>query len=228
MNLSLLLLTCAPGLAICIYIYWQDKFDKEPKALLVKSFFLGMLSTIPAVILSLIGEAFGFNPVSPVVWWALLSMIIGTGLSEEFSKYIFVRYYAYKKDAFNEPFDGITYSVMVAMGFATLENIFYVAEGGTSVAIARMFTAVPGHDADGVWIGFFLGLQKLHGSKIYGIIGITLTAISHGLYDFFALNAQKNDAYILYWLIVFGLSIYFSFKAIKIHRDASPFKNKII
>jgi protease PrsW len=87
MNLSLLLLTCAPGIAICVYIYWQDKFDKEPKSLLVKSFFLGMLSTIPAILLSMFGELFGFNPVSSVTWWALFSMIVGTGLTEEFSKY---------------------------------------------------------------------------------------------------------------------------------------------
>ncbi len=45
-------------------------------------------------------------------------------LTEEFSKYIIVRYYAQKNTAFNEPFDGIMYAVMVSMGFAATENIF--------------------------------------------------------------------------------------------------------
>jgi len=224
MNIQLLFLTCAPAISICIYIFWQDKFDKEPRSLLIKSYFLGMLSIIPALILSSIGNTFGFNPLSDITWWGLFSIIIGTGLTEEFSKYIFVRHYSYKKDAFNEPFDGITYSVMVAMGFATLENIFYVIDGGPQTAFVRMFTAIPGHAADGVWIGFFLGLQKLHDNKFYGLIGLGLTAISHGLYDFFAMNAVKNETYLIYWLVIFGLSIYLSFKAIRIHQKASPFR----
>ncbi|MBK7649981.1 MAG: PrsW family intramembrane metalloprotease [Flammeovirgaceae bacterium] len=36
----------------------------------------------------------------------------------------------YNNKHFNEPFDGIVYSVMVGMGFATFENILYVVEGG--------------------------------------------------------------------------------------------------
>ncbi len=39
--------------------------------------------------------------------------------SEEGSKFLMLRFYAYRQTAFNEPFDGIIYSVMVSMGFAT-------------------------------------------------------------------------------------------------------------
>lgn len=37
--LMLLGLAIAPGLAIAYYIFWQDKYDREPLSLIVKSFF---------------------------------------------------------------------------------------------------------------------------------------------------------------------------------------------
>ncbi len=223
MTLSTLLLAVAPGLAICIFIYWKDKFEKEPLTLLIVSFLLGMFSVVPTLILSLIGQIMGFDPESNMLWWSLISCIVGIGLVEEYCKYFFVRFYAYRKPAFNEPFDGITYSVMVAMGFATVENVMYAWNGGEGVAWLRMFTAVPAHATDGIFLGYFLGLQKMHGKKFFGLLGLGLTAVSHGLYDFFALNTQHNAMFILYWFIVFVLSIYLSFKAIRIHRNNSPF-----
>ena len=223
--MKLALLTLAPSIAICIFIYWQDKFEKEPRKLLFVSFLLGMLSTIPTLIISSIGDLFGFNAESNDVVWSLISCIIGIGLVEEYCKYFFVRFHAYKKEAFNEPFDGITYSVMVAMGFATVENILYVMDGGEEVAWIRMFTAVPSHATDGVFLGFFLGMQKIMGKSFYGLIGLGITAIAHGLYDFFAFNAANHTSFILYWFAVFILVIVLSVKAIKIHQRNSPFKS---
>jgi len=51
--MGLLTLVIAPGIAICIYIYFKDRHNKEPGKLLILSFVLGMLSTIPAIIFQL-------------------------------------------------------------------------------------------------------------------------------------------------------------------------------
>lgn len=224
MTMKLALLTLAPSIAICLFVYWQDKFEREPRRLLLSSFFLGMLSVIPTLLLSSIGDFLGFKPQSNDIIWSLISCIIGIGLVEEYCKYFFVRFHSYNKSAFNEPFDGITYSVMVAMGFATVENILYVMEGGETVAWLRMFTAVPSHATDGVFIGFFLGIQKVFGKSYYGLIGLGLTAVAHGLYDFFIMNSEHEEMFVIYWLMVFILVIYLSFKAIRIHQRNSPFK----
>ena len=101
MSINLILLTLAPALSICLFFYWQDKFEKEPKRLLLISFFLGMLSTIPAVVFSIFGELLGFNPESKITWWSLISCIFGIGLVEEYCKYFFVRFHSFKKEAFN-------------------------------------------------------------------------------------------------------------------------------
>ncbi len=69
------------------------------------------------------------------------------GFSEEFSKFLGVRLYAYNKKSFDEPLDGIVYSVMVGMGFATFENVLYVLKYaemgmGMEVGLDRMFLSV--------------------------------------------------------------------------------------
>ena len=46
---------------------------------------------------------------------------------------------------FNEPVDGLIYSMTVALGFAAFENIEYTVNGGLGVLVVRSFTAVPLH-----------------------------------------------------------------------------------
>ena len=217
----LLALSIAPGLAICIYIFWKDKFEKEPLHLLVKCFLLGILSALPAVVLSYTGEVFLKD-------FLLANVFIGIAFSEELSKFIFLKFFAYKKDAFNEPYDGITYSVMISMGFATIENILYTIEGGFSVGFLRMFSAVPAHATFAITMGYFVGLAKFNKEKsiVYLITGLLIATLLHGLYDYCLF--QKD-----YPIMTFGailslvLGIYLSKKAIQRHNHNSPFNNKI-
>jgi RsiW-degrading membrane proteinase PrsW (M82 family) len=53
------------------------------------------------------------------------------------------------------------------MGFTTVENVLYVSNGGQEVAWIRMFTAIPGHATDGVFIGFFLRMHKIMNKSLW-------------------------------------------------------------
>ena len=48
--MNLLVLAIAPGIAICLFIYFKDRHNKEPLAWLLVSFILGILSVVPAFI----------------------------------------------------------------------------------------------------------------------------------------------------------------------------------
>ncbi len=226
MTYKLLLLAIAPALAICLFIYFKDKHEKEPLKLLLISFFLGVISVIPTLILSKVGEMiFNFDAFSNSIIFSFASCFIGIGLVEEYSKFIFVRYYTYKKKDFNEPFDGIVYCVMVSMGFATLENILYVYKGGESVAWLRMFTAVPMHAVFAVFMGYFIGVQKFYNKKNFAIIGLLIASLIHGIYDFVLMYPDLNAGIkILGFLACIILGIRYSLKAMKIHQEQSPFK----
>lgn len=225
-SILLVALTIAPGIGIGMYVHWRDRFDREPRALLLKSFFLGMLAIIPPVIVQLLAEMLGFNRHENIATTAFYAFII-VALSEELSKYAVLRLYAYPKKEFNEPFDGITYSVMIAMGFATLENIFYVFDGdverGVEVALLRMITAVPAHAADAVLMGYFAGLAKFrHDGQSLLFTAIMVAVIAHGMYDFF-LFIEHLGLVAFGAFVVLAAALVLSMRAIKLHNIRSPF-----
>lgn len=220
--LALLAIAMAPGVAIGIYIYLKDHHEKEPISLLVKSFFYGIFSTFVTLLISAIISQFVTINELDLTEQAVHAFII-VALVEELSKFIFVRGILYRNKNFNEPFDGIVYAVIVSMGFATFENIFYVAEGGLSVALTRMFTAVPAHATFGVLMGYFLGKAKFeHKKSYYAFYALGTATLFHGAYDYFLFISFVPGI----WLGAIAslvLGIYLSRKAIKIHQLASPF-----
>ncbi|NCU03507.1 MAG: PrsW family intramembrane metalloprotease [Chitinophagaceae bacterium] len=235
----LLALSIAPGIAISLYIFWKDRFNREPHLNLIVCFVLGCLSIIPAIIIQLL-------TVKPVERWmgegifytAVFAYLI-VGFSEEWSKYIMLRYYAYPRKSFDEPFDGIVYSVMIGMGFATVENILYVQQHGLGTAIVRMFLSVPAHATFAILMGYFAGKAKFKPQrrKFYLFTGVFWAAFFHGTYDFFLflqgdplVNKYLSDALLFVGAVAsFALAVWFSKKAINEHRNLSKemFQNKI-
>ncbi|MEI8201900.1 MAG: PrsW family glutamic-type intramembrane protease [Bacteroidota bacterium] len=222
----LILLAIAPSIAIGLFVYLKDKYEKEPVLLMVKCFFLGVLSIIPPIIIENAFQYVGIS-ISEDVTITLVYAFLGVGLSEELSKFMMLRYGVYKKAAFNEPMDGIVYAVFISLGFATAENLLYVLNGGISVAILRMFTAVPAHGAFAILMGFYVGKAKFSfHPKLYMFLGLIVAALVHGLYDFFLF--QMNIIPLrLVSLGVLILAIFFSIRAIRIHVRNSPFRDSI-
>jgi RsiW-degrading membrane proteinase PrsW (M82 family) len=227
MELVLLALAIAPGLAICIFIYWKDKFDPEPKKYLIYSFFHGVLSAIPAVLLSMGLQNLFSSEGHETLGTTAVDAFISVAFAEELAKFSFLMI-AFRRKVFNEPFDGITYAVMVSMGFATIENILYVAQGGIGVAILRIFTAVPAHATFGVLMGYFVGLAKFKGIQTgpYLLLGLITAILFHGAYDFGLFT--ENGYFIIFGALAsLVVGIILSLKAIRIHQEGSPFRINI-
>jgi protease PrsW len=220
--LFLLAFAIAPGVCIAVYVYLKDKHEREPMGLLIKSFFYGMLSVVVTLLISLPISALIPINETDVTEQAVHAFII-VALVEEFSKFIFVRGILYRNQNFNEPFDGIVYSVMVSMGFATLENIMYVIDGGWGVGLMRMFTAVPAHASFAVLMGYYLGLAKfVHKKSHYGWYALGIATLFHGAYDYFWFISFVPGIWVgAIASLIIGVML--SKKAIKIHQDASPF-----
>ncbi|NVO02275.1 MAG: PrsW family intramembrane metalloprotease [Bacteroidetes bacterium] len=218
----LLAMATAPGFAIMMYIYFKDKYEREPFGLLMLSFWFGVFSILlPAIVETMSG----LDGSKDVIKIAIYSFAV-VGLSEETSKFMFLRIFIFKRKAFNEPLDGIVYSIMIGMGFATAENVMYVLDGGFGVGILRMLTAVPAHACFAVFMGYFVGMAKFKKHKfIYLALGLITAVVAHGFYDFFLLQ-EEYDSMKLFALVVLSISIFISIKAILSHRKASPFKDK--
>ena len=224
--MNLLLLAVAPVFAILLYIYVQDKYEKEPRGLLIRSFLLGAIVSIMIVFILYLFTGH-FIPITDKfsIWQQFIQAFIVVALSEEFSKYVIVKYYAQSKKAFNEPYDGIIYAVMVSMGFACTENIMYVLDGGYQTALVRAFTAVPAHATFGILMGFFMGKAKFSKNRfILNLIGLVLAVVFHGAYDFF-LFINFIPGISIGAFISLAVGIVLSKKAIKLHQENSNFKS---
>ena len=213
----ILLLAILPPLLLAYYIYQKDKYDKEPKSLIIKSFLFGCLGIIPAIFLELFAEGMFTN--------LFLYVFIGIALVEEGVKYFFLKKYLFNKPDFNEPMDGIVYAVMISLGFATVENIGYVFKHPgqeIQVAIMRMFTAIPLHAVCGIILGYFVGLAKFSdNSRPLLYKGLFLATLVHGLYNYFIFLGEG----FIFSIIALVVAVYYSKKAINIHQKDSKQRN---
>lgn len=222
-------LAVAPGLAICLFIFHRDAYNREPKLNLLVSFFLGVLSIVPAFFIE---TAFDGSLGSSITDQAVKAFFV-VALTEELCKFSVLRLYAYRRKSFDEPFDGIVYSVMASMGFATLENIMYVinsaqAGQGYQVALLRMFLSVPAHATFGVLMGYHVGRAKFETRKSTRLmlLGLFWAVLFHGAYDTFLFWQQSPEIepYVSDMLLFLGAVISFivalrlSWKLIGKHR----------
>lgn len=221
--LALLAIATAPGVAIGVYIYLKDKHEREPIGLLMRAFLFGAIGVFVTLLISLPINAIISINEKDLSEQAVHAFLI-VALVEEFSKFIFVRGVLFRNSNFNEPFDGIVYSVMVGMGFATVENIMLVSEGGFGVGILRMFTAVPAHAGFAVLMGYFLGKAKFeHRKGYYSWYALGVATVFHGAYDY-CLFVSYLPGIFFGAFIMLSVAIVLSRRAIHLHQLASPFK----
>ncbi len=204
----LLVLAIAPGLFFLWFFYSRDKYEKEPLRIIFLTFLLGMASIIPAIIFEMIGSV--IFPLSSSIFSILIHSFLIISLSEEFSKFL-AMIPAFRSIHFNEKMDGIVYGAAAALGFATIENLFYVLEGGFTTGILRAILTVPGHALDGVVLGYFLGLARFDRSNRSTLIitGLGLSTILHGFWDFFSLTGMIVGVIAIYLI---GWSLFFKYR----------------
>lgn len=216
----LLYIAAGPGIAIAVYLYYADKWEPEPKIMVVKAFLLGGLACFPTSYFEGVFEtAFGLEGIfegnSDISWWQRgLYAFFGVALTEELCKFLFIKGFIYDDREFSEPFDGIVYGGMVGCGFATVENLFYVFSFGQETGMFRLFTAVPGHAFEGIILGYFMGKAKFSFEPEKELArGLVLVVILHGIYDT-AVFSQAGWSFLFIFGIVF-LGIYVALRAKK-------------
>ena len=186
----LLTLAIGPALFWLLFFYRKDKYEPEPLPWIIKIFLLGALIVIPIAI----GESIAGIVVSEFVVFVIVAPII-----EEYGKYFIVTRYVYQTDEFDEPVDGIIYAIAAALGFASLENIFYVfsvplTELATlsTLVFFRAILSVPGHALFSSMWGHSLGIVKFENprnpSKII-IIGLAGAIVFHALFNYLLMDS---------------------------------------
>lgn len=211
--MELLLVALAPGLVIAMYVYLRDKYDREPFKLIAWTFVFGVIA---AVVAALTESAFPYDEKSATLLASAANATLVVAPIEEVAKFLVVWLFAYRSREFNEPFDGVVYCVMASMGFATIENVGYVMDGGMGIGIERAFISVPGHAAYGVIMGYYMGRAKFTqagNSRLLLLTGLVLATVTHGLFDFGLM--ARNGAGLLISAIAFLFAVFYALRAVR-------------
>ncbi len=189
--MPLLLLALAPAIIIMLYVYLRDKYEKEPIKLILKGIALGAISLFPVGLIENMLMAYGktFPGLQRAAW----DGFVVAGATEEAFKFLMVFILVWRNRNFNEKFDGIVYAVSVSLGFAAIENLFYVfSNNSLQVGLVRAFTAVPGHAVFGIVMGFYLGLARFSTQNRgkWLLLAFVVPWLLHGMYDFMIMSGH--------------------------------------
>lgn len=206
--MNLIIIALAPVLIIAIYIYVRDKYEREPLELLVLALIAGCLITIPVVFVEgWLGIPLSYLKGYPAAAW---NAFVVAAFTEELFKYVAFLILFWSNRNFNEKFDGIVYASFISLGFAGVENILYVTQGGAGVGLSRAFTAVPAHALFGIVMGYQLGMARFYPQEKLRrlFLAFALPVFLHGVYDFILMSGHPFLLLVfvpyLFFLWIFG------------------------
>ena len=97
-----------PAMILMLYVYHQDKVEKEPFGLLLALFGYGMLSCVPASILEdVFGALLDACEIQDAAAYNIIMCFGIIAIAEEGSKFFFLKRKTWKNPDFNYTFDGI-------------------------------------------------------------------------------------------------------------------------
>jgi protease PrsW len=186
-----LVVAVVPGLAAIALFDYFDRKRPEPIATRWKVLGAGALSVLPVIvidqwILGAVGDA--VPPRYTYNGSMFQAFVIAAGV-EELLKISVIYWIVWRRAEFDERMDGLVYGARAGLGFAIVENFFYLMQQPTMDAvlhlgILRAVLAVPGHAMWSAMIGYAAARARFD-RKGLGFVGGYLLAVAlHGIYDY--------------------------------------------
>lgn len=181
-----------PAVLLWLYIRHKD-LQPEPLSKLMKAGVLGMLISIPVVIVGeCVSDLFLEEEEASGIIDVVIDAFFVAAIPEETFKLIALWLVLRHNRHFDEHFDGIVYAVSVGLGFAALENVMYLldeGDGWQTLAIMRALMSVPGHYAFAVLMGYYYSVHHfVDHSWRSAFLTLGAPVLAHGLYDAFLMS----------------------------------------
>ena len=184
----LIAIALSPGVALVWFLRARSNQPGERLPLLGALFLLGGLAAGPALVLNHAIEKYtvlwpgASQLVHRVGFWML-----GPGLNEEVIKLAVLLAVIWPRRVPLSPYQGLVCAASVAVGFAVVENLFYLERFGTATLLTRSLLTVPAHAFFtiplGVLMGYARGVERSRDKFILLLGGLVFAVVSHGLYD---------------------------------------------
>ncbi|MEI7980556.1 MAG: PrsW family glutamic-type intramembrane protease [Bacteroidota bacterium] len=181
-------LSFAPLVAIGIYLYCTQKYEKPFLRLLVKSFIAGAFGITILLVAELVSTWLVLNDIRSLKRTLFFSFIT-IGGSSELAKFIAFRYFIIPDKLIDRPIHGLTFSVMTTLGFSTLFLLFYALDLFHIQLIfpSTLYTLVfvPANIMFAIIMGFFVGMAKFLKARFaFSLTGLVGAAFFHGIFNF--------------------------------------------
>ena len=208
------------------YHYHKDRHLPEPIGHLViafllgvGSYWLGMAMYVGLGYLDLRYDAYGLAATNS--FHLLLYALFAIGPIEEIAKLVPFLVVICRFSEFDEPIDGIIYASFIALGFAAVENLYYLQYLTPVEAVARGFAGPLVHIAFASIWGYFIGRAWLRRRRLWRTILVALgaTALLHGLYDYLVIS-MPMFALPLSALLILGIWLWRVFLIRDLHAAA--------
>lgn len=226
-----------------LMFYLRKDSHPEPKLMILKIFFYGMLSTIPAFFIE-VSALWSIKELTlPPFIFSILSIFLGVAFVEEFLKFAIAKESVLKSREFDEPVDAMIYMIVAGLGFAAGENILVLISAGDQmfkesvllspvffskifeISILRFWGATLLHALSSALIGFFIGLSyKSANSDLFARFGLLLATTLHGLYNFSIIKIEGSWQFTIPAIILVGLAIFISFGFNRLKNPANDVK----
>lgn len=212
----------APAVLWLAWVRSKDARAPEPRALVLLVFVLGGISAIvqnalrPRLEFALIEYGVSARDI-------LLDAFVITAASEEFLKACAFALGAAWCRAWDEPLDGLVYGAAAGLGFAAIENAYFLAATGDGAVVwQRGFTATFAHVAFSAGFAFCVGLGRLGRVSLpRGIaVGAFYAIGTHGAYDL--LLAREGGLLVALLVVLPILMVVFALKVRAAQRSALP------
>ena len=202
--------------------FWlkEDNLHPEPRLLIILSFLGGMLSV--AIVLPLQKIALNLLDASTLPYLNEIKYTVWAGI-EEIIKLLVVYFIALRSRFLDEPVDAMIYLITAALGFAALENTFFILkplEAGNAIQALisgnlRFMGATLLHVIASATIGFCMALSfyKPRWIKNISIIfGVILGTTLHTAFNLFIIESSGMDTFKVFasvWVGVIFLMLFF-------------------
>lgn len=212
MNMFLIIVVAVLPAALLGCYLWSIDSKREPTRWLLGSVLLGGIICLPVIYLKGILSSLLFSPAGmPVTLFeSVVDTFLVEAVLEEIFKFLAFWLVVFRNRYFDEHFDGIIYAAAVALGFAAVENYFYLNEqpGWEVLPVLRSILSVLGHYAYAVLMGYYYSVWRFVSRTRLNLVFILLLPI--------VVHAVFNTLLLPFWG---GLSmfIFFAF-CIFIHR----------
>lgn len=206
-----------PGLA-WLFFFLKEDIHPEPKRLILYTFGMGVLVSVPIIMVQVAGQALILSTIESII-----ILILFLALVEETFKFLAAYVSVGKHPAFDEPVDAMIYMIVAALGLATAENLFVLADlVGTKglvafteivdIAVLRFVGATFLHALTSGLVGYYWARGKILGSvKKLVAVGIIIATLVHLGFNILILTFQDIDFLIYPSLFLIGAS-FFLFK----------------